>query len=1032
VIKINKQFSKFLYVPKLLLFLASLLLVLSVQAQDYTFVQCDSLAQLALKQGNYNETFKWLRKGVKLCEPITHESLQRHTPAYQAYKSLHLTAANLLKHDYSNPKAAIPYYKEVIDLEVTHQNLSAPNFSSNLDALIGCYIQTQQFGPALTYIQQMLVFFDYQISQNTNAPDQIYTINNQKSLYLKQAVTICFRYQFNNQLLFFLKEQKKVQVALQQQQSSDHIYTLAYIAQWYIQNGHLPKAYEYINEAQNIGLNNKNLYNSFGMVFLFNVFGEYYRMSGERSHAIYVYKEAIRISKLLGIQEQNMAGIYSNLGRIYTDNGNFEKADSLFDKTLKIYARTIGTKNPNYTSVQTMKINNYMNKLHLKLLKKGPIAYNELHNASIEESCKRFLATRKEQFGSEHPDYASALVLLMNLYQLQERYEAAVQHGKKALAIREKSFGLQHTDYMALLFGYTTNLELSGDIDKAIQMFTLSNQLTLRYLRSSFANMTEFQRKKLLKEISYRIISFYSFAHRHIEQYPELAKEVVNASIAIKGLSLESNVNIRTKVLQSNNDSLIQLYNQWLETRTLLSKVRNMTVAQRQQKNLSMHAVGRKAFLLGLQLAKASSSLQSSFSSTQKQDYQALKAQLKTGEACIDFIDFKYYTGRRWEEKHYYYAAIIRPEDEYPVLIQLGSDKDINKLLNTEVSSSSPNYINDKVEGEYLYDLIWMPLESYLYDTKTIYLSPSGALNKVAFNALLTDYTSEKRLIEKHEMHYLSSLRDFFKLKQTQKQHNNKRKVALVGGVDFNHNSKDSTPTIIDSTALQQMKGVKRAHTGAFNYLLGTEYEINHIESLFDKKAWDIDKLKGVNASEEHIKQHTGDKAPKILHIASHGFFFDQGFKGPKCSCMLGKIGQQEALYRSGIALSGANKTWIGNDTLASPHQEDGILTAYEVTNLDLSQTDLVVLSACETGRGDINNTEGVMGLQRAFKLSGVKNMILSLWKVPDQQTAELMQLFYKNYLNKQSIHQAFRNAQLTMSKRYDNPYYWAAFVLLE
>ncbi|MCX6164324.1 MAG: CHAT domain-containing protein, partial [Ignavibacteriae bacterium] len=137
----------------------------------------------------------------------------------------------------------------------------------------------------------------------------------------------------------------------------------------------------------------------------------------------------------------------------------------------------------------------------------------------------------------------------------------------------------------------------------------------------------------------------------------------------------------------------------------------------------------------------------------------------------------------------------------------------------------------------------------------------------------------------------------------------------------------------------------------------------------------------------------------------------------------------ENPLFRSGLILAGANWYWQGNRSIEGT--EDGILTAYEVSNMDLMNTELVVLSACETGLGDIKGGEGVYGLQRAFKVAGVKTIIMSLWKVPDKETVELMELFYTNWLGGMTKHDAFTNAQKEMRKKYP-PYYWAAFVMVE
>ena len=138
---------------------------------------------------------------------------------------------------------------------------------------------------------------------------------------------------------------------------------------------------------------------------------------------------------------------------------------------------------------------------------------------------------------------------------------------------------------------------------------------------------------------------------------------------------------------------------------------------------------------------------------------------------------------------------------------------------------------------------------------------------------------------------------------------------------------------------------------------------------------------------------------------------------------------QQNPMFRSGLVLAGGNAAWKGKPVPSGT--EDGILTAYEIAQMDLSNTDLVVLSACETALGDIQGNEGVIGLQRAFKMAGVKQILMSLWKVPDAQTDELMLLFYTSLLDGNNANTALRNAQLVMKAKFP-PYYWAGFVTTE
>jgi CHAT domain-containing protein len=183
-------------------------------------------------------------------------------------------------------------------------------------------------------------------------------------------------------------------------------------------------------------------------------------------------------------------------------------------------------------------------------------------------------------------------------------------------------------------------------------------------------------------------------------------------------------------------------------------------------------------------------------------------------------------------------------------------------------------------------------------------------------------------------------------------------------------------------------------------------------------------------ASEGHLKALEG-RSPQIIHIATHGYFLPGGNDTLRKEA--GLFNQfktaSNPLLRTGLIFAGANYVWSGKKPVEGI--EDGIATAYEISQLDLNTTELVVLSACETGLGDINGSEGVYGLQRAFRMAGVKKLIVSLWQVPDKETSELMTLFYSNWLKGSSIRDAFSKAQKEMRKKY-TPYYWAAFVLIE
>jgi CHAT domain-containing protein len=228
----------------------------------------------------------------------------------------------------------------------------------------------------------------------------------------------------------------------------------------------------------------------------------------------------------------------------------------------------------------------------------------------------------------------------------------------------------------------------------------------------------------------------------------------------------------------------------------------------------------------------------------------------------------------------------------------------------------------------------------------------------------------------------------------------------------------------------------------AVDYLPGTKQEVESVVPLLNKNKWTTTLATGTKATEQLFKSKSDTLAPSIIHIATHGFAFpDKEEKRKKNNMdmlMLNNTQMQytaaeDPMMRCGLMFAGANKSWTGKQKeMIEQTGQDGILTAAEVANMDLSNTKLVVLSACETGLGKVEGSEGVFGLQRGFKLAGVEQLIVSLWKVPDHETKELMNLFYTDLTITKDPVISFSKAQKQMRNNYpDNPEKWAGFVLV-
>jgi CHAT domain-containing protein len=342
-----------------------------------------------------------------------------------------------------------------------------------------------------------------------------------------------------------------------------------------------------------------------------------------------------------------------------------------------------------------------------------------------------------------------------------------------------------------------------------------------------------------------------------------------------------------------------------------------------------------------------------------------------------------------------------------------------------EISSQS-NSINS-----HLYNIIWKPIAEKIGDAKTIYVSLGGVYNNINLNTLYNPETG-KYLIEEKDIRIVNSARDFVLNKERDKKQYTSTNSALYGFPDFNGNTTktvDSIDFLASTRDLDQMwiDSLTRGGMKASS-LPATKVEVEQIAGTFQKNGWSVKTYTGEIASETNIKQ---EESPRVLHVATHGYFFEDIPMDESNDLFLGMDRQrvvQDPMLRSGLLFTGANKTLQGEEAKG----ENGLLSAAEASLLDLRETELVVLSACETGKGEVKNSEGVYGLRKAFADAGAQNIVMSLWKVDDKVTQEFMTRFYEIWLNeKTSIREAFNRTQLEIKAKYAQPYYWGAFILV-
>ena len=405
--------------------------------------------------------------------------------------------------------------------------------------------------------------------------------------------------------------------------------------------------------------------------------------------------------------------------------------------------------------------------------------------------------------------------------------------------------------------------------------------------------------------------------------------------------------------------------------------------------------------------------------------YQDVAGALKNSEAAIEFVSYHDYL----EDTDYYAALVAKKEWTSPEFIKICKKSDLEKYL-----SISPAILyGESIASKEAFSLIWGQIIPLLSDIKTIFYSPAGCLNRLAIDQL---YDGERRFNDYYKASRLTSTRQVCLPTHPVKYN----AAILYGGLYYDE---DDATMLAES---QKVRGEKSSPTVAFRgfddavtrkgweYLPGTLEEVNQISSIISKRRITCDLYTSGRGNEESFKALSGEKF-NILHLATHGFYMTESqteknrfyTSNPFNNTYISN--EVSPLRRSGLLLAGGNKAWMGEPV--PDGVEDGILTAEEIASLDLRSCDVVVLSACETGLGEITD-EGVYGLQRAFKNAGVNTIIMSLWEVDDEATSFMMQSFYRNLLKGMGKKDAFEAAQKDVKKKYTDPRYWAAFIMMD
>jgi len=789
-----------------------------------------------------------------------------------------------------------------------------------------------------------------------------------------------------------------------------------------------------------------------------------YSAIGLTDKAEYFFIRSIECSrKNYGEKSSEYVNCLDLLASLYIQIGDYTKAEPLLNQSLELNKNIRGENSKEYIrsldnlASWFLQQGKYAASIE-QLLKVGNLIKNNIGEntvsyastlskmAGVYQQMKQF--TNAEQFylqsgkifkdklGENHSQYFSNLVNLGKLYIEMGETDKAENFLKQGAVLQEKNLGENHPQYINTQTLVAELYEKSGNYKKAVPIIVSKNRLIVYNLFNAFTSLSETEKRNYLNKNSTTVLeNSNSFLYNHPNATEELCESNFGLLQILKSLSMATTRNMIESVRKSTDNEVIKKLNEWDSLKILLAKEYSLKVVSRRK---DLNEIEQKAEMLEKNLSVNSTGFKN-FMETLNGYSGEMQYKMDENEAAVEFVRFRLYN-KQWTDSIMYAAFVLCKNDTLPHFIPLCEEKQLGKYFSPAngaetiktIYRSDPVDESDKpaISGDSLYALVRKPLMPYLMGIKKISYSPAGLLNRIAFQAL--PISDSLLLMDKYELNqYLTT-----RLRMIDETNEiTSKSITLFGDCQFTIDSTtivNSIPANEKANTLISVKPLRSENAGGWKQLASTADEIKSIQNLFVQNKISTTSFSQSNATEEQFKSLSGN-SPSIIHLATHGFFLpdpekkkQEGFAADERNAF---TLADDPLLRSGIVLSGANRVWSGKPPIEG--REDGIVTAYEIAQMDLSKTELVVLSACETALGDIKGSEGVFGLQRAFKLAGVKNMLLSLWKVPDAETAELMKDFYTYYLQGKTARESFASAQKDMRKKY-KPYYWAAFVLIE
>jgi CHAT domain-containing protein/Tfp pilus assembly protein PilF len=731
-----------------------------------------------------------------------------------------------------------------------------------------------------------------------------------------------------------------------------------------------------------------------------------HQLRGDKERALAELKQVLAIAeKVLAPDDTSLIGAINNLGDFYSLVKDYQHAEPLLERALAMAEKKYGPEHY-YVSIPLQNL--------------GAIARTTGHYQRARELLTRAKAIREKTLGGMHQETLSLTINIGNLYSSEGNYAKALELFREAWEGLVRTVGPYHRLSLMALANIAAVYTALGDFAHALEYGTRYNEVLEKNIGMNLALGSE-REKLAYVEVAFRPTSrTISLNLRNAPEEKSARDLAALVSLEQKGRVLDAMSGSISALRRRVNQADGALLDQFAEANAELARAAlggpGKTSAREYETRLQGLENRREQLESAISVRSAEFRAQS-----QPVTVAAVSAVIPASAALVEIILFHPYDPRLWDGDDAYgdarYAVYVLRRDGVTGARDLGPAKPIDDAVDALRTALRDPRRKDAAElARAVDEKVMRPARALAGDATQLLVSPDGDLNLIPFEALIDE--QGRYLLERYSISYLTTGRDLLRIAVPRPSKTGMVVIANPyfgepAGTDARRAPAAKHRSVTTGTDLESVY---------FPPLAGTAAEARAIQSLFPSAAV----LTGQQATKTSLERL---EAPRLLHIATHGFYLQQpeakvaSGGGAPTRAIQARAKLENPLLRSGLALAGAN--------LGKTAKENGILTALEATNLNLWGTKLVTLSACESGVGEVKNGEGVYGLRRAFFLAGAESMVMSLWAVSDRVTQEMMTAYYTGLKSGMGRGEALRQAQLAMLKRGDrrHPFYWASFI---